>query len=121
MSADVLPDSRARVARGVVRSAGVNVLPVYCANCGAPHGYVPAEMITHVFALCEPCAEKHGDIAHHYLEPEAAFYERLVNAMNEEKVYSSEEIARRIADEPNGVFAKLKNEWDRMVLQGKVT
>jgi hypothetical protein len=119
MTVDILPDSRARDAKGSLLTKDGNVVPVYCANCGAAHGYVPDSLITHVFALCERCLETHGAVAHHYREPETIFWERLANAMNEENVFTPEQIQHQLED-PSSTFSRLKNEWDHMVLEGKI-
>jgi hypothetical protein len=117
---DILPDSRLRSPKGVKLIAGQNYVPIFCGNCGAPHGYVPDFLVTSVFALCDACQETHGAVAHHYREPETIFWERLANAMNEENVFTSEQIADKLKD-PSSTFSKLKDEWDRLVLKGKVT
>lgn len=53
MSEDVLPDSRCQRSTGVVRHAQYgNQVPIFCANCGTPGGYVPEKWITSCFYLC---------------------------------------------------------------------
>lgn len=82
--ADFLPESRAREKRGVVRSAEHgNLIPIYCANCGTEWGLVPEHHVTFAFALCDPCSETHGDVAHTYKEPDSVFWERVQNAERE--------------------------------------
>jgi hypothetical protein len=74
VSADILPDSRARTNRGSVRLNGVNYIPIYCANCGKRYGMVPEQFITHVTALCDKgCSGQYGALAHHYVDADAAF------------------------------------------------
>lgn len=80
---DVLPDTRARVSRDVVIDArGVKWVNVHCGNCGALEGMVPLENCTFAFFLCGPekndCQSKWGDLAHHHVEPDVLFYERVV-------------------------------------------
>lgn len=80
--ADVLPDSRAVRATGSVRGpGGANWIPVYCHNCGVSAGLVPEENCTFAFFLCGPeknnCQEKWGIEAHHMVEPDTVFWERV--------------------------------------------
>lgn len=116
MSDYVLPDSRARESRGVIRSPLGNLVQIFCANCGTPWGMVPEEHITFAFAMCEPCAEKYGDDAHFYKEPDAVFWERLKNAQLEEHggILSPEALAIQLAD-PSSAISKLAAEWRRKV------
>lgn len=55
-----LPDSR--LSRGrrdtTLRIRGVLYERVFCADCGTPSGAVTAEMLPHVFFLCDACALK---------------------------------------------------------------
>lgn len=111
-----LPDSRTREKRGGVRSAEHGtVLPIYCANCGKEWGLVPENHITFAFALCDPCAETHGDIAHTYKEPDEVFWERVNNAMQEEKIDTHEQLVVQL-DDSSSTFAKLAEEWKRHFL-----
>lgn len=112
MSKDTLPDSRARERKGGIRGPDGNTLiPIYCANCGCDYGMVPEKMITFAFALCQPCADKFGPIAHMYQEPDAAFWERVENAQLEAgKFLSVQELAVEL-DNPTSVMAKLAEEW----------
>lgn len=86
MSVDILPDTRARVARYVIRRVDswgrvYNAVPVYCANCGHSAGDVPEENCTFAFFLCGPeannCADKWGGKAHFYTEPDTVFWDRI--------------------------------------------
>lgn len=67
LKADILPDSRARdrtkgVIRGLFRGIGmINWVPIYCANCGKPHGYVPQDNCDFVCWLCTPCSDQYGE------------------------------------------------------------
>lgn len=113
MSTDhILPESRMRVVVGSVRSDGGTMIPIFCANCGKKWGMVPEKHITFAFALCEPCAEKHGDVAHTYKEPDAVFWERIENAQREEhgRLLTVEEIRREI-DAGTTPLARLAQEW----------
>jgi len=116
---NILPDSRAKRQVDAIRTSTGTMIPVYCANCGVPHGRVPDELITHVFALCNKCLEKHGDLAHTYVEPETAFWEKLENAMKEENITTPEEIQLKLLD-PSSSFSKLAKEWDQIQARGRV-
>jgi len=110
-SPHILPDSRAKTARGLVAVRGVNYVPIYCANCGAPGGGVPQEAMTFVFYLCNPCCEKWGPIAGVCVEPDAVFFEKLRQAQIEEygRILTAEEIARSL-DDDSSMLSKLARE-----------
>jgi len=71
---ELLPDSRLQVAKGVVRGPGGNWVPIFCANCGGPGGYVPEENMTFAFWLCNACAETFGPIAATMMVPDEVFW-----------------------------------------------
>jgi hypothetical protein len=71
---EILPDSRANIAHGVIRGPHGNWLPIFCANCGTKGGLVPEENMTFAFWLCDPCWEKHGAIAATYVLPDEVFW-----------------------------------------------
>lgn len=110
-SVDILPDSRARVSRGIVSVRGTNYVPIYCANCGAPGGGVPEKHMTFCFYLCTSCCEKHGSVAGTMAVPEEVFWEKVKQAQLEEfgHLLSSEEVIRAV-DDSNSTFAKLVRE-----------
>ena len=119
MPVDILPDCRAGRAgdrKGAIETPSGWLIPVHCANCGREWGLVPEKHLTFAFCLCEPCAEKHGDPAHFYKEPDAAFWERIANEHKERQANglfvptTPEELAKELED-PSSVFAKLAEEW----------
>lgn len=112
MSKDILPDSRARVVRGSVRSPHGNLVPVHCANCGKPWGMVNEKDMTFAFALCTPCSEVFGDDAHFYSEPDEVFWARAAEAMAEHKVTTPEEVAAKIESGANSLTT-LANDWQQ--------
>lgn len=66
MSAEVMPDSRARHGRTLEVRHGVTVVPFYCASCGVEMGRAPdRDVMAMSFALCEPsqnnCVAKFGE------------------------------------------------------------
>jgi len=115
MSDDFLPDCRARERRGAVRTSTGTKIPVYCANCGKHWGLVPEEMMTFAFVLCEGCAEKHGDIAHVYKEPDSVFWARVEEAQRETagRLMTLPELALAIDENP--AFRALARDWTRHV------
>lgn len=110
MSVNILPDSRTRIVRGSVPTKRGNMVPISCANCGAPRGYVDEKMCTFAFALCEPCAEQFGDDAHFYKEPDAVFWARCAEAQANEGIEEVEDLAMALSD-PSNPLAKLAKEW----------
>ena len=73
----VLPDSRSRDSKGVIRGPMRKWLPIFSASCGADGGMVPEENMTFVFWLCRSCAETYGKIANMMMMPDEAFWERV--------------------------------------------
>lgn len=117
MGADVLPDSRCRVARDVQRSPYGNSIPVFCANCGADCGRVVPDMMTFVFVQCDPCAEKFGEVAGLMREPDHVFYERHRQAMEDMRRISSLDLATTeglvaALSDVNSPLAKVAREWE---------
>lgn len=108
---DLLPDSRAKVTRGIVSVRGVNYVPIFCANCGAPGGGVPDKHMTFCFYLCTSCCEKQGPVAGTMAVPEEVFWEKVRLAQLEEfgHLLSGEEVVKAI-DDSNSTFAKLVRE-----------
>jgi hypothetical protein len=76
MTVDILPDSRARDIKGRIFRCGVPWVPVACASCHKPYGTVPEDM-PFAFVLCNPCADRYGDIAGMAKMPDEVFFEKL--------------------------------------------
>jgi hypothetical protein len=77
------PDSRlANRLKGVIRGpfpllgTRINWIPIFCANCGKPHGYVPEENMDFVCWLCDPCAVKVGHELIGALIPDEIFWQK---------------------------------------------
>ena len=92
MNENVLPDSRLKSDKGSIMynwpladgtTVRIEVVPVFCANCGKPHGYVPKDNTNWAFWLCVKCYEKHGTIAGTYVEPDAEFWKKVEYEMLE--------------------------------------
>lgn len=91
---DVLPDSRLkqrpdfgsqvvdwRLPSG--ETVRIEVVMVYCANCGKEYGYVPRENTSFAFWLCGKCFEKYGAIANTLAEPDEDFRRKVEAEMVE--------------------------------------
>ena len=78
MALDILPDCRAKVQKNIVRLGQTNWTPIYCASCGADGGIVPSDNHDFAFYLCMKCSESYGQIDGVYMEPDAVFWERVV-------------------------------------------
>lgn len=114
-SGDLMPDSRAREAKGVVRGdmgyGSMNWVRVFCANCGTPYGYVPEDFCTFSCWLCTPCSDKWGDQFNTLMSPDVAMWGKIEAAMLEKfgRVLSSQEIAM-LAEASNDPLSKLLRE-----------
>lgn len=116
MSAHILPDSRPRESKTVVGENGKSMVKLYCANCSKPGGLVPEEHITFAFYLCQSCADKYGNDAHFYQEPDEVFNERIKNAQLEKhgRFLTAPELAIELEDS-SSILAKLASEWETRV------
>ncbi len=74
MTPAILPDTRAKRPTGGKCFQGRWWIPIHCANCGTPGGFVPEENMTFAFWLCEPCYETHGAIAGTMVLPDEIFW-----------------------------------------------
>jgi hypothetical protein len=108
---DILPESRPRERKGAVQTKDGWYIHIFCASCGKPYGMVPEKHITFAFAMCQPCADKFGDDAHFYQEPDAVFWERVRLAVLEEKLEEASPVELlRCADDQNNPLGKLLRE-----------
>lgn len=119
---DILPDTRARRAREVIRRTDswgntYNAVPVYCANCGHSAGDVPEENCTFAFFLCGPeandCASRWGNHAHFHVEPDTVFWARVRDEQLDKhsRLLSPAELLAALDDPSNSLTKLLK---DRM-------
>jgi hypothetical protein len=114
---NVLPDSRLRESKGVIRSPHGNLVQLFCANCGVPYGRVPEGLLgpTFAFALCQPCADKYGEIAHLYKEPDSVFWERVRAAQAEGEIAADLPGLLKQLEDPSSIASKLAGDWVRHV------
>jgi hypothetical protein len=114
MSEEILPDSRLKdTAKGskVMPFGRVNRLnwaPIFCANCGAPGGYVPEENMTFAFYLCNSCGEKWAPLVGTMAVPDEVFWQKVKEAQMEKygRLLTAEEIVRALED-GESVISKL--------------
>lgn len=112
---DILPDSRTRERSkgrtGVKWHAGMWWVPVYCASCGKPYGYVPEQNCDFACWLCNDCSDKHGAVANTYQMPDEVFWKKVEEAQLEHysQLLGPEELLR-ILEEGNSPLAKLMRE-----------
>jgi hypothetical protein len=96
----ILPDSRARERKGIVRgNAGLgsmNWTPVFCANCGKPYGYVPEEHCNFTCWLCDPCSDKWGTQFGLALMPDEVFWRKVEQEMLDQyrRILTEEELQK---------------------------
>jgi hypothetical protein len=76
---EILPDSRAKVARGLKWSAawGCMAIPIFCANCGKDGGFVPEDHCDFASYLCNDCVREHPLPVGVYVTPDEAFWARV--------------------------------------------
>lgn len=80
---NLLPDSRPKVQRNIIKLNGANWCPIFCANCGKDGGLVPEENMTFAFYLCESCAEKWSPLVDTYMVPDEVFWQKVREEKNE--------------------------------------
>lgn len=118
MSLNILPDSRPRRARGVIRSPIGNLRPVFCFMCGKPWGMVPEKHCRFICVLCDDeCVPKYGHLVHFYAEPDHVFWARVREEVNLEAVKAPEravaDVLRESLENPRSQLALLAKDWDR--------
>jgi hypothetical protein len=82
---NILPTSipRSRLEDRRLSGGGVVWLKIFCANCGKDGGAILENDYNFAFYLCDPCAERFGQIDGMYMEPDAVFQEKVKNAQIE--------------------------------------
>ena len=119
MNTDVLPDSRLRspkftkLAQWLVDGHYVTIElePVYCANCGTPHGYVPIANTSFAFWLCDKCFTTWGIPAGTMVSSDEIYWRRVRDAMMNKygHVLSKDEL-QQLAKDGYGQLATLIKE-----------
>ena len=110
----ILPDSRAREAKNIKHSSyriPMNWVPIFCANCGIPYGYVPEENCTFACWLCDPCSTKYGVQFGALMMPDEVYWQKIAEEQLEryKRVLTPEEF-QMVSQETWGALAKLKKE-----------
>jgi hypothetical protein len=112
----ILPSSRLQDPRrgAVNRGTAGFWVPIFCANCGTDGGLVPEENRDFACYLCQPCADRHGEIANAMLVPDEVFWEKVNQHQFEKygRVLQPGEIAEALKD-PQSDFSKLAKDRPR--------
>jgi hypothetical protein len=112
---DLLPDSRpkprAKGAKGVKWHMGMWWVPVFCASCGIPYGYVPEENCTFACWLCDTCSQEYGAIAGTMMMPDEVFWQKVQDEQlaHYGRILGKEELIK-ILEEDGTPLAKLLKE-----------
>jgi len=108
-----LPDSRLQRSDKTVYRAGVPHRPIFCANCGKSGGLVVEDSAYSCFAfyLCDPCAEKYGQIDGMFMVPDDRFAELVKQEQLEKygRLLTSDELSETLND-PSTSLAKLAKD-----------
>lgn len=116
-----LPDSRTKAQRAVIRSNGMNWVPIFCANCGADGGMVPEKNCTFAFYLCTPCSEKWEDVLGTYSEPDTVFWDRVKEEQLSQygRELTAEELIEVLLDGNSSLskLAKDKPDFNRIKME----
>ena len=85
----VLPDSRLSTEKGRVSGhhpffGKIDWVPVFCANCGTPWGYVPAQNMDFVCYLCNDCSSHWGTQFGFALMPDEVYWNKVHQEMIEQ-------------------------------------
>jgi len=113
MAVEILPESRLLdrrkgSVRGVFLGVSINWIPVFCASCGRPHGYVPEENMKFAFWLCDPCADRYGAVAGTLMMPDQVFWSKVREEQLEKygRILNMQEL-QAAADSPCTPLGKL--------------
>lgn len=116
---DILPDSRltqnTHSVKGQLTTPQykmmLNWVPIFCANCGVPGGYVPEDTCTFAFYWCQPCADSLPPIEGTYVEPDVVFWQKVHDAMVEQYggILPIHDIVEQLKD-GNSMLSKLARE-----------
>lgn len=111
---DILPDSRlvgGSSTKGAILRGNTYWVPIFCASCGKDGGLVPEENMTFAFYLCQPCADKYGEITAHYMMPDHVFWEMVKEEQLEKyhRLLSSEEVVSELSN-PESPMSRMARE-----------
>lgn len=89
---DILPNSRAKEDKEIKHHHWLgNVVPLYCANCGASGGYVPIDGPPFAFWLCNDCVTKHGVPAAMMCKPDETYWHELAEEQRYRELKAKQE------------------------------
>lgn len=106
----VLPDSRAKVLRGVKFINGVEHEPCFCANCHVLGGHVPVEYTTFAYWVCNKCESKWALQAGEMAMPDQVWWERVKQEQLEEfgRTLSDVELLKLIEEDATPLASLIK-------------
>ena len=86
-------------------------MPIYCAHCAKPGGYVPEENMTFVCWLCDDCYHTCGPLLNTLVMPDEVFWARVVAEQEAQHGHAlnADETLRALAD-PNSLESKLARD-----------
>lgn len=118
-TSNVLPNSRMRNPTQVTKSTWgpyrLNMVPIFCANCGADGGAVPEESSDFAFYLCDErannCAAKWAPLTNTYMIPDEVFWKKVKEAQIEKygRELEAFEIVEALKDDTH-ILSKLAKE-----------
>lgn len=113
---DILPDSRLKRTVGAKPGPGGWWVPVFCAVCGAPHGYVPEENCNFACWLCNDCSEVHGVVFGAMAMPDEVWWAKVAQEQLEkyQRLLSTEDL-EELHKHGNTALAKLLKEGPQNV------
>lgn len=111
MSANILPDSRAKVARARIFVGSQAWVPVFCANCGKEGGSCPEENMTFMFYLCPSCFESKGAITNTMVMPDEVFWRKVRDEQLEAhgRILNEQELVTIVAEDASPLATLIKS------------
>ena len=110
---DLLPDCRLRdESKGEITVRGLQMIPTFCANCGAGGPWVTKATITFKFWLCQKCFETHGTIAGTMVIPDEVVMRKVAEEIATQKLTTPELVLKAVDDASNPLY-KLAKEMPK--------
>lgn len=111
----IAPDSRTRVPTGAKWTPNGMVIPIYCATCHKPGGYVPEENMTFVCWLCDDCYHANGPLLNTTVMPDEVFWQEVKDAQVTKygRERTAQEVIAALSD-PESLESKLARDRARL-------
>jgi hypothetical protein len=95
----------------MIRTAGVNYVPIFCMNCGRPGGLVSERGVNFVGWMCDACQEKYPLLPGTYAVPDTAFQRQVEAEMVEKhgRILTAQEITEALKDERSSLARLAKD------------